>query len=137
MVFRHPRYVIYCIIVLIALGLPGFAQDSPSVDPEKVMGAAIRLKKAAVEREWNDCLLKSGSETRCKKLLEILWEQEKRALSRISHYLNDPTIDKKRLNTEMSSCYNPGGNYSELITCWSLLADRLDAAKEGESLIKK
>ncbi len=131
----------FCLLIMALLSLdPSLSAESLSsndADIEKVLSVSIRLKKAHVEREWEDCLLKSGSEERCKSLLKILWEQEKTVLSRISQYMTAPTIDKEQLNTEMTSCYNPSSTYTDLIRCWSLLADRLDAAKAGKTLLRK
>jgi hypothetical protein len=124
----------FSILVLCSLVSPAFT-ESPSLDAKKVQDAAIRLKKAHVEREWDDCLQKSGSEFKCKRLLEVLWEREKAVLACISVFMADPAIDKERLNSEMTACYDPGSTYGDLIRCWTLLADRVDAAKQGKSLI--
>ncbi len=113
---------IFCLLIMALLTLdPSLSAESLSsndADIEKVLSASISLKKAHVEREWEDCLLKSGSEERCKNLLKILWEQEKNVLSRISQYMTDPAIDKEQLNTEMTSCYNTSSTYSDVIRYW-------------------
>jgi hypothetical protein len=39
---------------------------SNGIDAKKVQNAAIQLKKAHVEREWEECIQKSGSELKRK-----------------------------------------------------------------------
>lgn len=99
--------------------------------------AAVRLKKAHVERTLEECRLRGGSDDRCRKVLQMIHERELKVLARLAPALADPSVNLGQFNTELTACYNPNNDYSDLIECWALLADRLDAARKGQFLLKR
>lgn len=122
-----------CAAVVVLAG----AATAQSTKDAKIMEAAIRLKQAHVERSWEECKAKGASDERCKKLLEIIHEREKKVIARLAPAMSDPAVNLDQLNTEMSACYSPNNNYTQLVDCWERLADRLDAAREGKFLLKR
>lgn len=110
-----------------------FAQSAP---PE-VMDAAIQLKKAHVDRSWQDCKLQGATDQSCKEFLQVLHKQELKVLARLAPALSDPAVNVNQLNHELTACYDPSSDYADLIRCWKLLADRLDAARKGQFLLKR
>lgn len=111
--------------------------QEPAPSQSALLDAAVRLKKAHVEREWEACMTKIAFENRCRKLISLIHEQEKEVLARIQSGLRNPSVNAKRLSEESTACYNPSSNYSNLVDCWENLANRLDSAIQGEFLIKK
>jgi len=114
-------------------------QNTPhsAKSPKSILDAAIERKKAHVGREWENCLIKAPSEAVCKKLLGIIWEREKKVLARLSPALSNPDINLDRLIHEFNSCSSPNNTYTNLVDCWEGLANRLDAAFDGNLLLKK
>ncbi len=119
-----------CLLTIVMAGTAN-AQGS------EVMDAAIRLKQAHVERSFEQCLAKGAPEQRCKQLLQLIHELEKKVLARLAPAMSDPSVNIERLNTEMTACYSPNNNYTHLVDCWGRLADRLDAARRGSFLLKR
>ena len=103
----------------------------------QVLEATLSLKKAHVEREWSNCMDKAENEARCKKLLSILWEQEKTVLGKLGRHMNNPIINPDVLGKQSTACYDPSGDYSSLIKCWERLDDRVEQAIKGETILLK
>ena len=122
-----------------ALPLLAIAGAAAAQSPQEgeVMEAALRLKRAHVGRSWEACRSRGAPEAHCRKLLEITREREKRVLARIAPALTDPAVNVDQLNAEMAACYNPNNTYEHLVDCWVRLADRLDAARKGKSLLRR
>lgn len=119
-----------CFMVIVLAGT-AHAQGS------EVIEAAVRLKKAHVERSFEECLAKGAPEDRCRKLLQLIHEREKKVLARLAPAMSDPSVNLDQLNAEMTACYSPNHNYTHLVDCWERLADRLDAARAGSFLLKR
>ena len=115
----------------------GFSAQVLAASPAEVRAAAERLKKDLVQRSFKMCLLKGGTETRCKKLLQFEHKREIKVWQRLAPAAKDPAINVRQLNQEMTACYSPNSTYTHLIDCWVRLADRLDAAKRGVFLLKR
>ena len=124
-------------ISLLVLFSPNVIAQSSDEKANQVLEATLRLKKAHVEREWSDCMAKAENEARCKKLLSILWEQEKTVLGKLGKHMNNPVINSDVLGKQSTACYNPSGDYSSLIQCWKRLDERVEQALKGESLLSK
>ena len=122
-------------IMLVAL--IGLLVSGAAFAEKDVLAAAVRLKQAVVGRSFEQCLLKGASEKRCKQLLQALHKQELKVIGRLRPALTDPAVNVDQLNKQMVACYSGGNTYSDLIQCWVRLADRLDAARKGEALLKK
>jgi hypothetical protein len=127
-----------------------FQSENNSVEPiekapsfEDGINAAMRLKASSVKKEYENCLATQPTQREdaekeflCKKILENIHEREKKALLRISKSLVSTSINLKRASVEMSACYG-FSEYGDRVMCWQNLADRLDAALNGETLLKK
>lgn len=105
-------------------------------DPVGVHDAAIRLKKAHVDRTLEVCRLRGAVNDDCLQLLGILHKRELNVLARLQSAHSDPKLNVDQFNAEFTSCYSPNSDYSNLIDCWEALADRLDAARKGRFLLK-
>ena len=93
-----------------------------SSENEEALAGALRLKQEYVERFWEGCLPK-GSEERCREILQLTWEREKRVLKRIEQHQYGANTD--RILREMTACYSLNSTYIHLVDCWESLADRL------------
>ena len=82
---------VVCILVIAMAGTAN-AQGS------EVMDAAIRLKKAHVERSFEQCLAKGAPEECCKQLLQLIHQREKKVLARLALAMSDPSVNIDRLN---------------------------------------
>lgn len=99
--------------------------------------ASVRLKEAHVQREWTGCMSKIDNEVRCKKSLNILWEQEKAVLKRLAEHSENNSINVDVLAKQSAACYDPTGDYTSLIKCWERLEARATQALNGETLLSK
>jgi hypothetical protein len=118
---------------ILVLSNAAFGQSSQS----DAMAAADRLKKAHVERTVEECTLRGGTKERCDKILGLIHKRELAVLGRLSPALADPKVNVNQLNAEMTACYDPSSDYTDLVRCWEMLADRLDAARSGQFLLKR
>lgn len=119
-------------ILLLTFFKPVIAASS-----DELQAAALRLKEAHVVRSLELCLLYGSSEKRCRQVLQIEHDREIKVFKRLMLGMPDPKIDVDQLNKEVSSCYSPNNTYTHLIDCWQRLADRLDAARKGVTLLKR
>jgi hypothetical protein len=71
----------------------------------------------------------------CKELLEVIHQRELQVIARLTPALTDPAVNQDELARETAACYNY--DYAQGVECWSQLADRLDAARKGQFLLKK
>ena len=118
-------------LVLLMISSTASAEEKSSF--QDAMKAAASLKKAAVEKEWEECISAGGLEVRCKQLLSYLHEQEQKVLLKISDQIKTYEIDLDFLNIKMTDCHY--GPYSSVISCWKRLAARIDEEAAGKFLI--
>jgi len=123
--------VIFAAFMLLITGCPTFAGS------DDAFSSALELKKAAVLRTWEDCLKRGLTEIRCKRLIEVIHDQEKKVVVGLSQYVGNPKLNGKRVSTEMSACNDGSPDYSELVNCQARLLERIGAALNGETLLAK
>ena len=124
-------------ICLTLAGLLLSPTEGWSADLQEVLDAAVRLKKAHVERSWEDCSLRGGTEDQCKKLLSMIHSREMKVWLRFSSAYSDSEVNIDQFVSELTACYSPNNTYTHLVDCWERLADRYDAAKNGSFLLKR
>lgn len=118
------------------MGLLSFSGNSQAdSNLSQSLEAAISLKKNHVTRSYESCMALVGDDGKCKKLLQLEHKREQKVFERFQSALAHPEINQDRFFTEFNACYNPNSDYTNLIDCWVLLADRLDAAMTGQTLL--
>ena len=122
------------ILLALLLAIWDCAGAQSPTENQELMNAALRLKQAAVLRTLEDCKAKGGSVKSCNSLLELTHQRELKIIARLNLAATDPAVNMDEVSKESAACYGYG--YVELIECWSQLADRLDASRKGQSLLK-
>lgn len=126
----------FLIIFSLFFTTTSYAQvDQKNID--KVFAAAQELRKAHIEREWESCMAKVDNEVRCRKLLNILWKQEKAVLVRLTKHMANSSVNDEVLAKQSSACYDPSGDYTSLIKCRERLDVRIEQALNGQTLLSK
>lgn len=117
--------------IFLAMSFAGAAALAPrpifAGELDELLGAAMRLKQAHVERSYEKCRSGGSSDAACRDELESLHPREISALARI--VANMAKVSESEISKAMANCYDPSHDYRDLIECREQLADQLEKGK--------
>ena len=90
---------------------------------DELLGAALRLKEAHVQRSYEQCIAGGKLDPECRSELIQLHPREISVLARLAELSGG--VPEAEFASAFTDCYGPDRNYKQLIECWENTATQL------------